>query len=187
MYKNGLSYGGCTAIVLLTHGIMLLAILLRGNYDAVQDLLPLTVAVLGLDIVYSIVLRLFYRQMTYTSDFMLLLLLNISVIFQSCFGGVGFSVKHYATCILALILCQVGFLLTRNHLWVQSKKKILYIILGVLILSILLLTGKRSMWINIGPISIQPSEFMKPVFVLLCATSIREQHEKKKVLFFYVS
>ena len=97
MYKNGLSYGGCTAIVLLTHGIMLLAILLRGNYDAVQDLLPLTVAVLGLDIVYSIVLRLFYRQMTYTSDFMLLLLLNISVIFQSCFGGVGFSVKHYAT------------------------------------------------------------------------------------------
>lgn len=187
MYKNGLSYGGCTAIVLLTHGIMLLAILLRGNYDAVQDLLPLTVAVLGLDIVYSIVLRLFYRQMTYTSDFMLLLLLNISVIFQSCFGGIGFSVKHYATCILALILCQVGFLLTRNHLWVQSKKKILYIILGVLILSILLLTGKRSMWINIGPISIQPSEFMKPVFVLLCATSIREQHEKKKVLFFYVS
>ena len=34
---------------------------------------------------------------------------------------------------------------------------------------------------------IQPSEFMKPVFVLICATSIREQHEKKKILFFYVS
>jgi cell division protein FtsW len=28
---------------------------------------------------------------------------------------------------------------------------------------------------------------MKPVFVLLCATSILEQHEKKKILFFYVS
>ena len=60
------------------------------------------------------------------------------------------------------------------------KKIVLYILLGVLILSILLLTGSRSMWINIGPISIQPSEFMKPVFVLICATSIREQHEKKK-------
>lgn len=187
MYKNGLSYANCTAIVLLTHGIMLLAVLMRGNYDALQDILPLAIAVIGLDIVYSAVLRLIYRQMTYTLDFVLLLLINISVIFQSCFGGIGFAFKHYATCIIALILCQFGFMLTRNHVWIQSKKKILYIILAALILSILLLTGSRSMWINIGPISIQPSEFMKPVFVLLCATSIREQHEKKKILFFYVS
>ena len=125
--------------------------------------------------------------MTYTLDFVLLLLVNISVIFQSCFGGVGFAAKHYITCVIALVMCQIGFLLTRNHVWIQSKKLILYGILGALILSILVLTGSRSMWINIGPISIQPSEFMKPVFVLICATSIREQHEKKKILFFYIS
>ena len=187
MYKNGLTYGKCTTIVLLTHIIMLLAILLRGKYDTPQDILPLAVAVIGLDLTYSIVLRFLYRQMTYTLDFVLLLLINISVMFQSCFGGVGFAAKHYVTCIVALAVCQVGFLLTRNHVWIQSKKIVLYILLGVLILSILLLTGSRSMWINIGPISIQPSEFMKPVFVLICATSIREQHEKKKILFFYVS
>lgn len=187
MYKNGISYAKCTFIVISTHVVMLLAILLRGNCDGLQTLLPLATAVIGLDIVYSSVLRLIYKQMTYTLDFMLLLLLNISVMFQSCFGGVGFALKHYVTCILALVMCQIGFLLTRNHAWIQSKKIILYGILGVLILCILFLTGSRSMWINIGPISIQPSEFMKPVFVLLCATSIREQHEKKKILFFYVS
>ena len=187
MYKNGLTYGKCTTIVLLTHIIMLLAILLRGKYDTPQDILPLAVAVIGLDLTYSIVLRFLYRQMTYTLDFVLLLLINISVMFQSCFGGVGFAAKHYVTCIVALAVCQVGVVLPRNHVWSQSKKIVLYILLGVLILSILLLTGSRSMWINIGPISIQPSEFMKPVFVLICATSIREQHEKKKILFFYIS
>ncbi len=187
MYKNGISYGKCTGIVLFTHCIMLLAILLRGNYSSFGDLLPLSVAVIGLDIVYTCVLRFIYKQMTYTLDFFLLLLINCSVIFQSCFGGVGFALKHYITCIAALVMCQIGFLLTRNHAWIQSKKIFLYVILGILILSILFLTGSRSMWINIGSISIQPSEFMKPVFVLICATSIREQHEKKKILFFYVS
>ena len=66
MYKNGLTYGKCTTIVLLTHIIMLLAILLRGKYDTPQDILPLAVAVIGLDLTYSIVLRFLYRQMTYT-------------------------------------------------------------------------------------------------------------------------
>ncbi|CDE34764.1 MAG: FtsW/RodA/SpoVE family cell cycle protein [Ruminococcus sp.] len=187
MYKNGLRYGGVTTLVCLTHLIMLAAIFFRGNYTAPSDLLPLTVAVLGLDFLYTIILRFCYRQMTYTLDFLLLLLMNVSVIFQSCFGGVGFAAKHYITCILALGCCQAGFLLAKNHDWIASKKKYLYPILGVIMLSILFLTGSRSMWINIGPISIQPSEFMKPVFVLMCATSIMEQHEKKKILFFYVS
>jgi len=187
VYKNHLSYAKCTFVVIMTHAIMILTALLRGNCDALETLLPLTVAVLGLDIVYAFVCRLFYKQMTYTSDFLLLLLLGLSVIFQSCFGSVGFATKHYITCIIALVMCQIGFLLTRNHAWIQSKKKYLYIILGILILSILLLTGSRSMWISIGSFSLQPSEFMKPVFILLCATSIREQHPKQKILCFYVS
>ena len=78
-------------------------------------------------------------------------------------------------------------LLTRNHIRLMAIKKYLYIVLAIIMLAIVFLTGGRSMWIQIGSISIQPSEFMKPVFVLLCATSIMEQHEKTKVLFFYVS
>ena len=101
----------------------------------------MAVAVIGLDLTYSIVLRFLYRQMTYTLDFVLLLLINISVMFQSCFGGVGFAAKHYVTCIVALAVCQVGFLLTRNHVWIQSKKIVLYILLGVLKISILRQTG----------------------------------------------
>ena len=187
MYHNGLRYGRIAALVFFTHVIMLLAVLFRGNYETIQDLIPLSSAVLGLDLVYIIVLRFFYKQMTYTTDFLLLLVLNISVIFQSCFGGIGFASKHYITCILALICCQIMFLLTRNHIRLMAIKKYLYIVLAVIMLAIVFLTGSRSMWIQIGSISIQPSEFMKPVFVLLCATSIMEQHEKTKVLFFYVS
>lgn len=185
MYHNGLRYGRIAALVLFTHIVMLLAVLFRGHYETIQDLAPLTIAVLGLDVVYIIVLRFFYKQMTYTTDFLLLLILNISVIFQSCFGGIGFAAKHYITCIMALICCQIMFLLTRNHIRLMAIKKYLYIVLGVIMLAILLLTGSRSMWIQIGSLSLQPSEFMKPVFVLLCATSIMEQHEKTKVLFFY--
>lgn len=187
MYHNGLRYSRIATLVFFTHVIMLLAVLFRGNYETIQDLFPLSSAVLGLDFIYIIVLRFFYKQMTYTTDFLLLLVLNISVIFQSCFGGVGFASKHYITCILALICCQIMFLLTRNHIRLMAIKKYLYIVLAIIMLAIVFLTGSRSMWIQIGSISIQPSEFMKPVFVLLCATSIMEQHEKTKVLFFYVS
>ena len=105
--------------------VMLLAVLFRGNYETIQDLAPLTIAVLGLDVVYIIVLRFFYKQMTYTTDFLLLLILNISVIFQSCFGGIGFAAKHYITCIMALICCQIMFLLTRNHIRLMAIKKYL--------------------------------------------------------------
>ena len=46
MYKNGLSYGKCAAIVLITHIVMLAAILLRGKYENPQQIIPLAVAVI---------------------------------------------------------------------------------------------------------------------------------------------
>lgn len=51
---------------------------------------------------------------------------------------------------------------------------------------IVTLTGSRGMWINLGPITLQPSEFIKPLFVLACATSITEQQKKHKILCFHV-
>lgn len=187
MFHNKLSYGRISLLVLLTHTVMLAAVLFRGNYKDITDLIPLTAAVFALDIVYMIIMRFFYKQMTYTTDFLLLMIMGCSVIFQSCFGGVGFASKHYITCIGALVCCQILFLLTRNHLRILAIKQYLYLVLGGLVLITLFLTGSRSMWITIGSLSIQPSEFMKPVFVLLCATSIMEQHHKKKLVLFYVS
>ncbi len=186
MLKNGLSYISCIMLLLLTHLSMLGIVLVRGNFETPGDLLLLTAAVLGLDIAYIAVVK-FYRKMTYTLDFLLLCVLNMSLIFQSCFGGVNLSVKHLITCVAALAAMQAGFLLTRNHEWIRTGKKYIYGVIGILILCILLFTGGRSMWINIGSFSLQPSEFIKPCFVLICAASIMELHKKVKVLFFYVS
>ncbi len=186
MYKNGLSYGAAILLLLLTHLSMLGVVLVRGNYASPADLLLLAAGVLGLDALFIAATRI-YKKMTYTTDLMLLCVLNMGLIFQSCFGGVHLSFKHLITCIAALAASQAGFLLTRNHEWIRTKKKYIYAVIVLLMLSILLFTGSRSMWINIGSFSLQPSEFIKPCFVLICAASIVELHKKVKIGFFWVS
>lgn len=183
MYKNGLSYFTSALFVLIAHLAMLLNVFVNGNYESINDVIILSGAVIGLDIVYFIVM-LFYKQMTYTIDFLLIFILNMSVIFQSGFGGVHLSIKHFATCVAALVACHFGYLLCRSHKWIQTKKKYFYIFIIVIVLCILTLTGSRSMWIHIGSFSLQPSEFMKPLFVLACATSVLEQQRKHKILCF---
>jgi len=91
MFHNKLSYGRITFLVFMTHAIMLAAVLFRGNYKDITDMLQLTTAVFALDIVYMIVIRFFYKQMTYTTDYLLLMIMGCSVIFQSCFGSIGFA------------------------------------------------------------------------------------------------
>lgn len=186
MFKNGLTYAGSTALLVLTHLSMLGVIFVRGNYESFTQLGLLAVAVLALDAVY-IVAMLCFRQMTYTLDLMLIGLLGMSLIFQSCFGGVHLSVKHLITCAASLAACEAGFLLTRNHEWIRRKKPWIYGIIAVLILSIIFFTDSQKKWITVGSFTIQPSEFIKPCFVLICAASIVELHKKVKILFFYVS
>lgn len=183
--SNKITYVFSALFVLLAHGGMLLNVFFNGNYTSVNSVIILSAAVLLLDIAYFTAM-LFFRQSTYSIDFLMILLLNMSVIFQSCFGKVHLSVKHYITCIIALIACRAGYMLCRNHKWLQEQKKFFYIGIGILIVVILTLTGSRSMWISLGPITIQPSEFIKPLFVLACATSIAEQQKKHKVLIFHV-
>ncbi len=185
MSGNKCSYFFSSLFVLLAHSGMLLNVFLNGNYSELTDVIILAGAVIGLDLVYFTIMPLF-RQSSFTIDFLLLLVLNMSVIFQSCFGGVHLSVKHYITCITALIACRVGYLICRNHKWLQMQKKYFYIGIAILMIAIVTLTGSRSMWIYLGPITIQPSEFIKPLFVLACATSIAEQQNKHKILCFHV-
>lgn len=185
MYKNGISYLGLILLILLSHMSLLAIILFRGNYEAVTDVGLLAAIVLGTDLIYFCVLRLM-RQATYTADFALVLLLNMSVIFQSCFGGVGFAFKHYLMAVGAFVFCQIAYLLTRDAVVTERRKPIYYVLFGVLMLSILLFTGSRGIWIDLGFITLQPSEFLKPVFVLLCATSISTQQNKKKTLGFMI-
>ncbi len=185
MYKNGLTYFSSAAFVLIAHAAMLLNILVNGNYADVKDVGILAGAVLGLDLVYFVVM-LFYKQMSYTIDFLLIFILNMSVIFQSGFGAVELNKKHFIMCIAALVACRVGYLLCRSHKFIQEQKKYIYIAIGVIAICILTLTGSRSIWINLGPISIQPSEFIKPLLVLACSTSVMEQQRKHKIVCVHV-
>ena len=185
MYKNGLSYVTSCLFVLIAHCAMLALVLFNGNYTETKDVVTLAGVVISLDLVYFIVM-LFYKQMTYSIDCMLLLILNMSLIFQSCFGGVELAKKHLITCIAALIVCRLGYIICRNHNLIQTKKKYIFIINLIIILCILTLTGSRSIWIDLGFMTIQPSEFLKPAFILSCSTSIIEQQKKTKVLCFNV-
>lgn len=182
MYKNGLSYGGITLLSLLAHISLLTVVFVKGSYETIMSPIILSSVILVSDLLYFFILR-FLKQNTYALDILLITLLNMSVIFQSCFGGVGFSVKHFIFSVLALACCQAGFKLAENYQFIEKYKYIFYGICGVLIVSILLFTGSRGMWIDLGFITIQPSEFLKVFFVLVFATSIAQQQKKKKVLF----
>jgi len=184
--NNPVSFVFSCFFVLLAHAAMLVNVFVNGSYSSINDPVILACAVGILDISYFVIVMLF-RQTSYTIDFLLVLVLNMGVIFQSCFGGVHLSVKHYITAVAALAACRAGFVLCRNYKWIQVKRKYIYIAIGVCILLILTLTGSRSMWISIGSsFTIQPSELIKPLFVLACATSVTEQQKKHKVLFFNI-
>lgn len=182
---NPISYFISCVFVLIAHSAMLFSVYTNGNYESANDVFVLVAAVLGLDTVCFIAMP-FYKQRTYAVDFMMLLILNMSVIFQSCFGGVQFDRKHFITCISAIVACRVGYILCRDHRWIQSKKIFIWSGIGILVVVIFLFTGSRSMWIDLGFMTIQPSEFIKPLLVLACATSIAEQQNKHKVLCFNV-
>ena len=186
MYKNKLSYSKAITLLFMTHLSMLGLIFIRGSVLNPVQFLTLTGAVIGLDVVYLLI-TLCYKQMTYTLDLMLLGILNMSLIFQSCFGGIQLSVKHLISCVMCLISCEFGFLLTRNHEWIRKQKKFIYILIFLLFIAIIFFTDNQKKWITIGSFSIQPSEFMKPCFILVCAASIVELHKKLKIGFFYIS
>ncbi len=171
--------------VLMAHISMLYSMFYNGNYDSPSKLIVLAMAVIGLDISYFIAM-LFFKQTTYTIDFMLIFILNISLIFQSSFGGIQLSVKHLITCIASLVACRLGYIFCRDHKWLQTKKKAFYIATGIIIVVILTLTGSRSMWIDLGFFTIQPSEFLKPAFILVCTTYVAEQQNKISVLNFNI-
>lgn len=182
---NGISYFSDKFWVFMVHLFMLGDVFLNGNYDSTLSPTILAIAVLGLDIGFFMVMSTL-KQSTYTVDMLLLLIINMSNIFQSCFGGVSFDYKHYIMGIAAMVCCHLGFRLTQNGIFIEENKKYFYIATAVIILLIIFCTGSRSMWIDLGFITIQPSEFLKPVFVILCATSLQKQLTKTKVLCFKI-
>lgn len=185
MKNNPFAYVFSGLFVLVAHGAMLANVFFNGKYDDVSAVFTLGAVVLGLDLLWFILMP-FFKQHTFTVDFILILILNMSLIFQSCFGGVHLSVKHLITCIAALAASRAGFLLCRSHHWIQQQKKLIWAGIGVVMVIILLFTGSRSMWIDFGSFSIQPSELLKPLLIMACATSVTEQQQKHRFLVFNV-
>lgn len=181
MYKNGLSYTWITLLSLMTHISLLTIVFVKGNYDSIFSPMLLSTIILASDMIYFFILK-FLKQNTYTFDILLITVLNMSVIFQSCLGEVSFATKHFIFSIIALIFCHLSFMLVQNYRWIEKHKYIFYGAIGVLVISILLFTGSRGMWIDLGFITIQPSEFIKPFFVLVFATSLSAQQNKKPII-----
>ena len=164
-------------LIVAAHTAMLLTVGLTAGFT--PEVMKLGCYVLAADFVGSIVLQLVQRQAC-TVDFVLLLVLGISTIYQSCFGGAVFAMKHYLFGLIAFVMCQLSYLLVRNPYRAERLKPLWYVLFGILVLSILLFTGSRGIWIDLGFITIQPSEFVKPVFVLICASSMHTQLQKKE-------
>lgn len=186
--SNPVSFIFSGLFVILAHGAMLMNIFFNGNYKNTGDLALLAAVVIGLDILFYIIM-LFWKQNTYTVDFMLILILNMSTIFQASFGGVHMDmdvIKHIITCIAAIAASRLGFWLVRDYRRIQNRRAYIWAGIGFLMLVILVCCGRRSIWIDLGFITIQPSEFIKPLLVLACATSINEQQHKHKFLSFNI-
>ncbi len=184
--KSSLNYFFLKLLVIVTHGVLLLTVFLNGNYTDIMEVIKLSVAVIASDLVYFTV-AFVIEQNTYTVDCALVLIVNISLIFQSCFGGVNLDLKHFITIIAGMIAYYVGFFFTRNSFKSEKMKPVYYAAIAVLLVVIVIFTGERGIWINLGAMSVQPSEFIKPLLVLVCATSLIKQQEKKKIWIFSVT
>lgn len=184
--KKKLNYFFIRLLILLTHSILLGTIYLNGNYTDIMEVIKLSAVVLTSDIIYFIIAGCM-EQDTYTVDFLLILIMNISMIFQSCFGNVHFNLKHFITIVAGMVTYHIGYYFTRNSFKSEKLKPYYYAGTILLIGVIVLFTGSRSMWIDFGAFSIQPSEFMKPLFILICATSLYKQQDKKKIWYFMVT
>ena len=93
-----------------------------------------------------------------------------------------FVKRHAVFFVLALpVLFGVSFLTPK-----QIRRVALLVFLGSLVLLVAVLffgqevKGARR-WINLLGVSVQPSEFVKPAFVILCAWLFAEHHKRKEI------
>ena len=166
-------------LVLIAHSAMMVLVICSFGINA--EVIKLACAVLTADFAGSIILQIVQREAC-TVDTVLLLVIGMSTIYQSCFGGLEFALKHFIFGIAAFLCCQISYVVTRNPYRAERWKPAWYILFFVLVAAILFLTGSRSMWIDLGFITLQPSEFVKPVFVLIAASSVRTQLRKSQIL-----
>ena len=173
-----LSHPFLLLLVLLAHTAMMVLVVL--SFGLNEEVIKMACVILTADFIGSIILQFVQREAC-TVDTVLLLVIGMSTIYQSCFGGLEFAVKHFAFGVAAFLMCQLSYVVTRNPYRAERLKPLWYGMFFILIFTIRFLTGSRGLWIDLGFITIQPSEFVKPIFVLICASSIRTQLNKHEI------
>ena len=96
-----------------------------------------------------------------------------------------YAYKQLIFLILGLGVMTVAMILTKNHTNYVSKRKLL-MVGSVVILLVAIVFGKESggakNWINIGGVSVQPSELVKIVLVILLASYFANRHTFRGVM-----
>ncbi|MGE0281795.1 MAG: FtsW/RodA/SpoVE family cell cycle protein, partial [Rhizobiaceae bacterium] len=100
---------------------------------------------------------------------------------------IGLDQFHFATRHILFTLPALGVMLAVSFLNPRQVRRLALIILGislVLMVAVLFIgievKGARR-WVSLAGLSIQPSEFMKPAFVIICAWLFSERARKPEI------
>ncbi|MCX5807341.1 MAG: rod shape-determining protein RodA [Proteobacteria bacterium] len=98
-------------------------------------------------------------------------------------GSYGFIMKQLVAFSIGLIL--IFIIIQYDYRLIANNSKWLYLLAIALILLVLIIgmiAGGAKRWINVFGISIQPSEFMKPILVLFLANMLYEKKRENQKL-----
>jgi cell division protein FtsW len=99
----------------------------------------------------------------------------------------GYDSFHFVTRHIAFAVPALAVLIATSFLSPQSARRVSLVVLGVMLVMMLAtlfigidVKGARR-WINFGELSIQPSEFMKPAFVVTVAWLFAENRRRQDI------
>ena len=132
----------------------------KGNYDMALLLITLTLMGIGLVMLYS----------------------SSSIIAQQRFGDGMYFVKRQ----LLFALAGLAVLIVCKNLPYTLYRKLVYLILGVSLLSLIAVllpkvghtVGGARRWLRFGPISVQPAEFAKLALIIYVSYSLAKKAER---------
>jgi len=178
--KQGMAYAILTMIIFILNFIGNATLLLQIQSS---KLIYLYLGEMLLFVLVLTLYRIFYPRLSRLLLRNMLMLLAISFIVMTRLNY-DMAVKQVIIVGGTFILCLFVPYLLKNYDWI-SRYGWSYGIGGILILLVVLVIGKTSSgatnWLNIGSISIQPSEFVKLLFVLSCAALFKAGTEFKRI------
>lgn len=179
---------GKTAIAVIQNSVNILTVLVCCIHMMLISKNPMYLAVL-IFILVSVFLFLFVTQSAFP-ECNILLLNNFSML-VSC-GllivsriSINKSFKQFIIVTVSFALC-IGMIFIFGKIKFLKKLTWCYAAIGLLLLSVVLVLGKIShgskLSISLGPVSVQPSEFVKLIFIFFLASILWNELNFKKII-----